>query len=370
MRPDDLIPREGWYPRQARGGWLSLRIGTALGITFLTCFVTGMISHFHQHPSLISLPPEPAWGYAVSQGLHVTSGIVSLPLLAVKLWSVAPRFWKRPLVGGLLRMAERASVLVLVASAIFELVTGLLNVAEIYAFGFYFPPVHYAVAWLAIGAIVVHVAVQLPQVRRHWAEPEPDEPVVGGLDRRDVLRLAGVAALIAAVSTAGDKIPALRPFGIFSQRSGNGPQSLPVNRSAAAAGVTVTPDWRLHVVDGEDEREFRLEDLQALPQHTAQLPIACVEGWNAWATWEGVRLAELIGGADGVTALTVRSPDPGGYGGSVVTPATLNHPDALLALKLNGETLSLDHGYPARLIAPNRPGAMQTKWVTRIEVHR
>ena len=40
----------------------------------------------------------------------------------------------------------------------------------------------------------------------------------------------------------------------------------------------------------------------------------------------------------------------------------------LLALALNGEPLALDHGYPARIIAPNRPGVLQTKWVTRLEV--
>ena len=40
----------------------------------------------------------------------------------------------------------------------------------------------------------------------------------------------------------------------------------------------------------------------------------------------------------------------------------------LLALGLDGETLSVDHGYPARIIAPNRPGVLQTKWVSRIEV--
>ncbi|MEP7092226.1 MAG: molybdopterin-dependent oxidoreductase [Nocardioidaceae bacterium] len=37
-------------------------------------------------------------------------------------------------------------------------------------------------------------------------------------------------------------------------------------------------------------------------------------------------------------------------------------------MRLNGEALSIDHGYPARLIAPNRPGVLQTKWVARIEV--
>ena len=41
---------------------------------------------------------------------------------------------------------------------------------------------------------------------------------------------------------------------------------------------------------------------------------------------------------------------------------------ALLATHLNGERLDLDHGYPLRLIAPNRPGVLNTKWLARIEV--
>lgn len=98
MKPADLVPRPEWYPGRARGGWLSARVGTALGIAFATCFVTGLISHFHQHPGLFPLPDGPVWGYAVSQGIHVTTGIASIPLLAVKLWSVAPgsgsvRWW-------------------------------------------------------------------------------------------------------------------------------------------------------------------------------------------------------------------------------------------------------------------------------------
>ena len=37
-------------------------------------------------------------------------------------------------------------------------------------------------------------------------------------------------------------------------------------------------------------------------------------------------------------------------------------------MRINGETLSLDHGYPARLISPARAGVLQTKWLSRIEV--
>jgi DMSO/TMAO reductase YedYZ molybdopterin-dependent catalytic subunit len=43
-------------------------------------------------------------------------------------------------------------------------------------------------------------------------------------------------------------------------------------------------------------------------------------------------------------------------------------PDTLLATHVNGEPLHLDHGYPLRLIGPDRPGVMQTKWVTRLVV--
>ena len=43
------------------------------------------------------------------------------------------------------------------------------------------------------------------------------------------------------------------------------------------------------------------------------------------------------------------------------------HPDALLALKVNGADLSLDHGYPARIIVPALPGVHNTKWVGAIE---
>jgi DMSO/TMAO reductase YedYZ molybdopterin-dependent catalytic subunit len=40
----------------------------------------------------------------------------------------------------------------------------------------------------------------------------------------------------------------------------------------------------------------------------------------------------------------------------------------LIALRLFGEPLDIEHGYPCRLIAPNRPGVLQTKWHGRITV--
>ena len=53
---------------------------------------------------------------------------------------------------------------------------------------------------------------------------------------------------------------------------------------------------------------------------------------------------------------------------SVLPGEHTKDPLTLLALRLNGEVLDLDHGYPARIIAPSRPGVLQTKWVSRLEV--
>jgi DMSO/TMAO reductase YedYZ molybdopterin-dependent catalytic subunit len=58
----------------------------------------------------------------------------------------------------------------------------------------------------------------------------------------------------------------------------------------------------------------------------------------------------------------------GGFATSELPAEFVEDPLTLLALSLAGEPLDLDHGFPCRLIAPARPGVMQTKWLARIEV--
>ena len=89
----------------------------------------------------------------------MTTGIAAIPLLLVKLWTVLPK----PLrgarrcatpAGSLLTGLERASIAVLVASAIFQLATGVANAAQWYPWSsFSFRTTHYAIAWVAIGAL-------------------------------------------------------------------------------------------------------------------------------------------------------------------------------------------------------------------------
>ena len=361
---DRVQPREESFRGPAHHEKVTARLGLWLGIAFALCFVTGLLSHAVQKPpAWFVWPAEPVNLYRVTQGVRILSGIAAIPLLLAKLWSVYPKLFARPLIRNLPHALERLSILVLSGAAFFELTTGLFNTAQNYLWGFYFPAAHYAVAWIAAGSVLLHVAVKLPVIRRGLTKlgPEPD-----GIARRTFLRTAYLTAGVAVVATAGATVPLLRTVSPLSWRSARG---LPVNRTAGAARVTdaaMDPGWRLQVGDAV---RLSLAELDRLPQTTAELPIACVEGWSQNATWTGVPIADLLklAGADPNRPVRVISLEEKGSYRTSVLPATHTR-STLLALRLDGERLTLDHGFPCRVIAPSRPGVLQTKWVHRLEV--
>ncbi|MFF9912462.1 molybdopterin-dependent oxidoreductase [Streptomyces sp. NPDC013457] len=360
-------------------GRTATAIGRWLGLALAVCFLTGVTSHYLQRPPdwlADVLPSRPTWGYRFSQGLHVASGIAAIPLLMAKLWAVYPRLFVRPPLRSVRHALERLSVAALVAAGVFQLFTGLLNIVEWYPWPFSFVPVHFAVAWLLAGALLLHVAVKWPDIASHWGRRSPgtltlpaeDEP-----DRRSLL--TGVAAGVAAVTltTVGQSFTPLKRLDLLAPRHpDHGTQGLPVNRTAVAAGVTAaaTRDWRLTVA-GPRSYALGLEELRALPQTDVRLPIACVEGWSVEARWTGVRIRDLLerAGASPRSRVRVVSLERrGAYRVMEMGASYAEDPATLLALRLNGQVLSLDHGFPARIIAPNRPGVLQTKWVAGLEV--
>ncbi|MGO4255027.1 molybdopterin-dependent oxidoreductase [Marmoricola sp. RAF53] len=377
-------PTEESFTSTLRGPAVTSRVGLWLGVCFAVAFVTGLISHeAHLAHPVLPLPTRPVWAYRFTQGLHVASGTAAIPLLLVKLWSVYPKLFARPprprrdlVLHGL----ERASIAVLVASAIFQLSTGLANAAQWYPWGFHFRATHYAIAWVAVGALLVHVAVKLPLIHDSLTSPidagAPAPDPVGGppLTRRQLVGTAYGAAGLAVLATIGSTVPALRKVSVLGVRSGAGPGGIPINKSARAADVVagaLDADFRLVLTGPTGTASFSREDLLALPQHTATLPIACVEGWSASGSWSGPRIRDLVGavGAPPTSDLRIVSLQQAGPYKETVLPASFaTDPLTLLALTLDGEPLALDHGYPCRLIAPNRPGVLQTKWVARIEV--
>jgi len=365
--------KRGVFHSRLRSPTLTSLLGLALAGAFTVCFATGLISHLIQHPPLwFWWPARPVGLYRVTQGMHVATGLASVPLLGAKLWSVYPRLFSWPPARNRAHALERASLAVLVAAGLFQLVSGVLNSSRWYApMPFFFTAGHYWSAWLAIGALIVHIGMKLPIIRPALTRATPDRTAPGGLNRRGLLATVGAAAGVITLATLGQTVAPLAGVSVLApRRPRTGPQHLPVNKTAAAAGVRDDPSYRLTVAGPARTVSLSLADLAALPQHTVVLPISCVEGWSSTGTWTGVRLRDLVAlagvDADDAEAYVESREARGRYRATTVPPPHTRDPFTLIALRLGGEPLHPDHGYPARLIAPNRPGVLQTKWVARI----
>jgi DMSO/TMAO reductase YedYZ molybdopterin-dependent catalytic subunit len=313
---------------------------------------------------------------------------------------VVPKLFSWPPARSLAHVLERVSLLLLVGGILFEMATGVLNIQYDYIFGFSFYTAHYYGAWVFIGAFLVHVALKLPTMVRSlrsrslWAElrtpraytePEPadagglvaTDPTAPTMSRRGALALVGGGALLITALTAGQTI------GGFTRRAallvprgrsyGDGPNDFQINRTATAARITTRDtgtDWRLTLHGGPRPVQLDRARLLAMRQHTATLPIACVEGWSSTQDWSGVPLRDLVA-LTGVTdphSARVHSLEQGGaFRQATLQRNQILDPDALLALRVNGVDLSVDHGYPARIIVPALPGVHCTKWVASIE---
>ena len=399
MRLSDPAARPRRWPHftsSLRSTALTARVGRVLGICFGICFVTGLLSHYQYHPwTWLPEPASPIWAYRVTQGVHVATGVVSIPLLLVKLWSVYPNLFRWPAVRSAKHAIERLSVFVLVASALVQLTTGFLNTLDWYPWPWSFVSVHRFLAYVLIGSLLIHVGVKLPDIvyglkaklptadvltEVPWDENpvshsnagEVEPPATPAITRRGVLVAVGVGVGAIVVTTIGQPVTPLAPIGLLATRRARGaPQGVPVNRTADEAAViaaATSASWRLHV-EGPRPFSLALADLDQLAAHEADLPIACVEGWSVGAHWRGISLLQLVervGGHSGSRVHLISLEAEGTYNNSYVEGPQVSA--ALLATHLNGERLDVNHGYPLRLIAPNRPGVLNTKWLTRIEV--
>ncbi len=397
-----------------RGPWLTSVFGSVLLVTLPIVILTGLLSYIAYGPRLgqaipgdvgwlklptLDWPTNPSWLYRLTQGLHVGLGLVLIPLVLAKLWSVIPRLFVWPPARSIAQLLERVSLLMLVGGILFEIVTGVLNIQYDYIFGFSFYTAHYFGAWVFIVGFLVHVSIKIPTM---WsglrsmslrdvlrtgradtqAEPwEPDglvaaDPSPATMSRRGALSLVGGGVLFMAVITAGQTLGGYtRHAALLLPRGrsrGDGPNDFEVNRTALVAGISpedAGERWRLTMSGGPQPVALDRAALLAMSQHTAVLPIACVEGWSTTQTWSGVRLADLarLAGVPAPESAQVSSLERSGpFGRATLQGSQVLHPDALLALRVNGTDLSPDHGFPARIIVPALPGVHNTKWVVSI----
>lgn len=381
-----------------------------VGITVL--FVTGLLSYAAYNPGLAPVndktpgkgvlgfylfawPTGPVWLYRLTQGTHVTLGITLVPVLLAKLWSVVPKLFALPPARSAAHALERISLLLLVGGGLFEFTTGILNVQLDYVFPGSFYPLHFYGAWVFFAAFVAHALLKTPaavRAVRHRSDPsgKPADSAAAGLvaprpdpptmSRRGALGLVGGGSLLLFLTTVGQSLGGpfrrtalLAPHGTADP--GGGPNGFQINKTAAYAGITAadTHDdaWRLVVTGRTGTVRLTRDRLLAMDLHSSSLPIACVEGWStADQWWRGVplrNLAALVGhDTDPPDVLVESLQRHGAFRRAALRANQVADPLSLLALQVNGEELSPDHGYPARIIVPAAPGVLNTKWVARL----
>ena len=422
-RPDELPGpiRRSFWRSPIRGPWLTSILGLVLLGGISVMFVTGLLSYAAYNPGLspvndetpgkgllgfylFSWPTHPAWLYQLNQGVHVTLGLVLVPILLAKLWSVLPKLFEWPPVRNPAHALERLSLFLLVGGAVFEFATGIMNIQQWYVFPGSFYTLHLYGAWVFVGAFVVHVGLKAPTVVRslrsrslrrelrtgtartrpeqagagHLVSPAPAAPTIS---RRGALAFAGAGSLVLLGLSVGQSLGGplrrtalLAPHG---QDIGGGPGDFQINITAAEGGIRAAETgtgWRLTLGHIGPARSTPVSlsraELLAMDQHTAHLAINCVEGWSSGSqAWTGVRLRDLarLAGAGQPASVLVQSLQRHGtFRAAVLSAGQIMDPDSLLALRVNGADLTPDHGYPARVIVPASPGVHNTKWVASL----
>ena len=422
-RPDELPGpfRRSFWRSPIRGPWLTSILGLILLAGLSVVFVTGLLSYAAYNPDLnrindqtpgkgllgfylFSWPTHPVWLYRLNQGVHVTLGLVLIPILLAKLWSVLPKLFEWPPLRSPAHALERLSLLLLVGGVGFEFVTGILNIQQWYKFPGSFYVLHFYGAWVFIAALVVHTGLKSRTVIGIAAGPRPDgdaarryrpyragtagrlgsgQPGAGRADDLAggaLLAFAGPASLLMLVVTVGQSLGGplrrtalLAPHG---QDLGNGPNDFQINQTAASVGIRT----RRRPAPAGGSPSI------ALPARSHAPP---EPGSSCWPWRSTPRPADrlrrglvhrrpgLDGGAAARSRPARRDQPAGeragglaGAGGAfrhgVLSAGQIMDPDSLLALRVNGVDLSLDHGYPARVIVPANPGVHNTKWVASL----
>ena len=214
--------------------------------------LTGFLSHAAYRPdlgrnALVSpdlplpafFPGGPSWLYALNQGLHVNVGLVVIPVVLAKLWSVIPRLFVWPPAATPAQALERASAGLLVASTGFQLATGVVNIQYWYVFDFNFVAAHYYGGVVFVAAFLLHLALKLPVAVRAYRSRGVLAPL-----RQDLAHTAPGAARRPARGRAAGPADDLPPRAAAAV--GGGSLALAVANAGESIGgpLRATRSWR------------------------------------------------------------------------------------------------------------------------------
>ena len=129
-------------------------------------------------------------------------------------------------------------------------------------------------------------------------------------------------------------------------------------------------EWRLEVTGLVDNPlVLTYEDILGFPSVTQITHLQCVMGGlEGTGEWTGVPLPYILEKAQfKESTISVISHAADEYSSSIDIETALRQ-DTILAYKINGVTLPKDHGYPLRLVIPDKLGYKWVKWIVRIEL--
>ena len=108
----------------------------------------------------------------------------------------------------------------------------------------------------------------------------------------------------------------------------------------------------------------------ALPQTSALSDMHCVTQWTqldmCWESVTGCELVQLANPMDEAQFVTLHGDDD--YTTNLPLETLLDD-DVLIAHSVLGAPLSVDHGWPARMVVPKRYARKGAKWISAIEFH-
>jgi DMSO/TMAO reductase YedYZ molybdopterin-dependent catalytic subunit len=148
------------------------------------------------------------------------------------------------------------------------------------------------------------------------------------------------------------------------------PNSAEYSRLAAGGFA----QWALQV-DGLVKRSLALPltALYAMQQRSQITRHDCVEGWSAIGQWQGPQLGQVLALAGLLPAAKFAVFHCADRFGSTPYYESIDlteafHPQTILALRMNGQPLSIAHGAPVRLRAERKLGYKHAKFIMRIEL--
>ncbi|MDE0709361.1 MAG: molybdopterin-dependent oxidoreductase, partial [bacterium] len=342
-------------PRGWRSGWDTLTAGTFIGWVLDPAWRRPLKRYTNLALAALLIGAIASGLFAQGFGTEwsrvatIAHGVLGLSFLLLAPWKsmVARSGFRRRRKGAIWSVALVVTVVITIGSGLLQVMGTTSRIGPL------------ATMQVHIGAAVLSVLLVVWHYARH-----PVRPRATDLSRRNLLRTGGLAAG-AGVALAGwesalgvfDLPGSERRFTGSHERGSGDPARMPVTQwftdkvprldrlQAQIAGRTLGPD-----------------DVSSLPLETVEATLDCTGGWHSTQQWTGVRLDRLLGKVDGVS-IRVRS----------VTGYERRFParDAdriWLAFEVGGQPLSAGHGYPARIVAPDRRGFWCVKWVDSITV--